>query len=80
MKTGITMEDITMNEYLAMEHAKLIQYKESLTEKLWSLENDDDECEIYEVNLHEFPAICIREESDDFDWNNELLHSIFNET
>ena len=66
-----------MNEYLASEHAKSKEWNDSPTKKLWSLENDDDECGIYEVNLCEFPAICIHEDSD---WNDERLSPIFYET
>ena len=73
---GTTMEDITMNEYLANEQAKVTMRNYFPVKKLWSLENDDEESEMYKVNLDRFPAIHPRKDS----WDKEHLSPIFNDT
>ena len=55
--TGIAMVDISMNEYLAMEHKKNKHYVRSRTEKLLIVESDD-KYDNYEVSLSEFPTLC----------------------
>ncbi|PWA76661.1 zf-BED domain-containing protein [Artemisia annua] len=56
-----------------------MRYKNSHTKMLWSLKNDD-ECEVYEISLSEFPAICTRNESPGkSEWNDEHLRSASNE-
>ncbi|PWA54052.1 hypothetical protein CTI12_AA440770 [Artemisia annua] len=57
MTTGITMEDLSINEYLAMKHKVNKHYERSRTENLLILESED-ECDNYEVNLREFRALC----------------------
>ena len=57
MMTGIVMEDITMNEYLAMEHKENMHYEKFRSEKVLISENDD-EYGNYEVSLSKFLAIC----------------------
>ncbi|PWA96854.1 hypothetical protein CTI12_AA036030 [Artemisia annua] len=56
------MEDLSMNEYLAMEHKVNKHYERSRTKNLLILESDD-ECDNYGVNLSEFRAICDTESS-----------------
>ncbi|PWA56541.1 hypothetical protein CTI12_AA414100 [Artemisia annua] len=54
------MEDLSMNEYLAMEHKVNEHCERSRTKNLLILESDD-ECDNYGVNLSEFRAICVTE-------------------
>ena len=70
------MEGIMMDEYLANEQAMITLRNNFPFKKLWSLENDDEENEMYEVNLDGFPAIHHRKDS----WDKEQLIPIFNDT
>ncbi|PWA38115.1 hypothetical protein CTI12_AA583540 [Artemisia annua] len=56
------MEDLSMNEYLAMEHVVNKQCERSRTKNLLISESDD-ECDNYGVNLNKFRAICDTESS-----------------
>ena len=63
MMTGIAMEDLSVNEYLAKDTTKEKHHQRSLTEKPLILESDD-ECDYYEVNLNKFPALRVTRSSD----------------
>ena len=63
LMTGIIMENLSMNEYLAMEHKEHKHYGKTSTEKLIILESDD-ECDDYEISLSEFPALRNTESSE----------------
>ncbi|GJT83403.1 hypothetical protein Tco_1057745 [Tanacetum coccineum] len=54
------MEEITIEEYLAMEDKKMAkQSMNSSLEKLWYLADEDDEVETYMFVMNEFSAIQI---------------------
>ncbi|PWA55759.1 hypothetical protein CTI12_AA424930 [Artemisia annua] len=68
------MEDITINEYLALEQRMLMQWECRHAEKLWFMNDDEDEYDTYEVNLRESPPISICNET------SETLHSTLDDS